>query len=282
MAKAETTVKKQLDTTTKITLKSKKAFGLPNQFDSLIRYFQKAEETDEAWFQILDMFPIPIEIFSPDGTSVFSNRAWLELNNIRDASFITGKYNVLKDPVMEQIMAQMGLTDRFQRVFRGEADICNDFPAPIQDLVDRGIIEEKPYEKATMDIFNYPVWKNDKLHFIVCVFVVRSLYLGRPDVVRAKEYIDKHWQEEYDPKRIAKSVNMSVTPLYNLFKQHMGMTPGYYYKKVKVEHIKEKLADKNLSIKEAFAACGEDSRGRIARVFKEITGKSPKEFRLEL
>ena len=60
------------------------------------------------------------------------------------------------------------------------------------------------------------------------------------------------------------------------------MTPGDYHKKVKVDHIKEKLEDKNLSVKEAFAACGEDSRGWLSKVFKEITGLSPKQYREKL
>ena len=137
------------------------------------------------------------------------------MHNIPDASMLIGKYNVLKDPMMKQIMAQMGLGDRFQKVFQGNADICKDFPAPAQDITDRGICDDKPFEKATMDIYNYPIWKNDKLHFIVSVFVVRNLYMGRPDVAKAKEYIDKHWQEEFDPDAAAKSVGMSREQIVN-------------------------------------------------------------------
>jgi len=274
--------KKQPAGTAKISAKAKSAFGLEKQFESLTKWFQAQDKNDEPLFQVLDMFPIPIEIFAPDGTCVFLNRALMELHNLHDKNFAIGKYNVLKDPIILQIMEQMGLSDKFQKVFQGEAAICKDFPAPVADLQDRGLIDEKPYEKGTMDLYNYPIWKDDKLHFVVCVFVVRNLYMGRPDVARAKEYIDNHWLEEFDLKVMAKSANMSITPLYNLFKQHIGMTPGEYYKKVKVEHIKEKLTDKSLSIKEAFAACGEDSRGHLSKVFKEITGLTPTDYRKNL
>ena len=71
---------------------------------------------------------------------------------------------------------------------------------------------------------------------------------------------------------------MSVAQLYKIFKQHAGMTPGKYHLQCKIEHIKEKLSDKNLTIKEAFAACGEDGNGWISRVFKKVTGMTPKEF----
>ena len=53
-------------------------------------------------------------------------------------------------------------------------------------------------------------------------------------------------------------------------------------KKVKGEHIKEKLADASLSIKEAFAACGEDSQGRFAKTFKDIAGLSPLHYREQM
>jgi AraC-like DNA-binding protein len=210
---------------------------------------------------------------------VFSNRALIEFSGTSDASLITGKYNLINDPVCND---QLGMREGIQKAFRGEYCIAQNYPVPIQDLVDRGIIKEKPFEKATMDYLLYPVWKDDKLHVVVCVFVVRSMYFGRPDLARAKEYIDNHWQDEYDPKALAKAVNMSVTQLYRIFKQHTGMTPGDYYNKAKIERISKKLNDKNLSIKEAFAACGADSRGKMARVFKQITGFSPTEYRKSL
>jgi AraC-like DNA-binding protein len=274
----KTQAKKQPRLDSKNILKNKSVFGFFNGFNSLIEYFQMGKENDEPVFQILDMFPIPIEVFSPDGTAVYANRAGAELNNIRDLSLVIGKYNLLKDPVC---MDKLGYRNDFQKAFNGEMMIVKGFPAPIDDLVERSVVKknEKPFEKATMDLYFYPIWKDDKLYLVVCVFVVRNLYLGRPDVARARDYIDKNWQGEFDSKVLAKSVHMSVPQLYSLFKQHIGMPPGDYHKKCKIEHIKEKLADKNLSIKEAFIACGEDSRGRIARVFKEITGMSPKQYR---
>ena len=244
--------------------------------NTLIKYFQILNENDEPVYQILDMFPIPIEIFAPDGTTVYHNRASLEMVNCKNPSLHVGKYNLLKDKIC---MDQLGYRDDFLKAFKGEMIIVKGFPAPIQDLMDRKIINEKPFEAATMDLYFYPIWKDEKLIFVVCVFVVRNLYIGRPDVAKARKYIDSHWKEEFDFHAVAKHVNMGVTQLYGLFHKHTGMTPGDYYRSCKVEHIKEKLADKNLSVKEAFAACGEDSRGAYSKVFKKLTGFSPSEYR---
>ena len=260
----------------KIATKGKTAFGFETQTAELIKYFQTGTGNGEPIFQALDLFPIPIEIFAPDGMAVYANRAGMEMVNCKDASLLIGHYNTLEDKVC---MDELGYRDEFLKAFKGELVVIKGFPAPIQDVLDRGVIEEKPWEAATMDLIFYPIWQNDKLHFVVCVFVIRGLYYGRPDVARAKEYIDGHWQGDFDPHEVAKAVGMSRSQLFSLFKQDSDMSPGEYFKKCKVEHIKEKLADKNLSIKEVFAECGEDSRGRTARVFKEITGLSPSEYR---
>jgi len=251
-----------------------------NQYDfsKLSEPFLTLIGKKELSFQFYDMFPIPVEIFGADGTTVFLNRAFVDWNGMTDANLIVGIYNLWKDPVCIEIMGKEVL----DRIFHGETVAFPDFPVPIDDLVDRRVIEETPYETATTDLFFFPMWDDGTLAFVVCVFVIKRMYQGRPDVAKAKEYIDSHWQDEYDQNAVAKSVNMSVSQLYNLFKQHVGMAPGDYYKQVKVKHIKEKLADKNLTIADAFAACGEDSRSSLRKVFKEMTGMSPKEYKASI
>ena len=244
--------------------------------ETIVQAIAKLHGSRKLLFQILEMLPIPIGVFEPGGINIFFNRAGIELNNIRDPSLLVGKYNLLSDPVYSD---QRGIKEEILRGFSGETVSIVDFVPPIQDLVDRGIVKEKPFEKAFMDLFIYPILDRKKLAFLVCVFLVKSLYQGRPDVAKTKEYISKHWQEKFDPQMAAKSVNMSVRQLYKLFKQDTGMTPGEYYKKCKVDHLKEKLADKSISVKEAFAACNESNRGAYARIFKKIAGISPGAYR---
>ena len=243
-----------------IATKGKSAFGFPGKADSR---------------RIIDLFPIPVEIFDSKGTTVYCNRAFMELNGIKDIDLLAGKYNVLGDPVMEKI----GLLSSIRSAFCGKTFVMYDVVLPIQDLVNRGLINEKPFKKALTDFHLYPIMKDKEAAFVVFVCVVKKIYTGRPKIARAKEYMDKHLQDEYDPRAVAKSVSMSVAGLYKVFKKNTGMTPGEYHKNIKIERLKKQLADTAMSVKEAFDACGEDSQGRIARVFKRITGLSPTQYR---
>jgi len=236
-------------------------------------------ENKELMFQVLDLCPIPIEIYAPDGTVIFCNHSHLQFNNVTDVNLVLGKYNVLKDPVCND---QMGMRNDIQRVFCGEPFVRYDVILPVQDLLDRGVIDEKPFEKAYADWYLYPIMNGEELAFVVFIYIIKKLYYGRPDLARAKEYLDNHWLEDFNPPSLAKYVNISVTQLYKIFKEHTGMTPGDYYKKNKIEHIKKELANENLSVKQAFAICGEDSQSRMARVFKKMTGMSPREYRENL
>lgn len=254
--------------------------NINNQYDftKLTESFQALLSNKGLMHQILDLFPLMIEVFDPDGTSIFMNRAGMEFNNIQDVDLVVGKYNLKHDPVCLKIVGQ----EVIERIFRGESVSVPDFPAPIQDLVDRGIIKEKPYEAATMDLFFLPVWNEDKFLCSICLFILKRKYNGLPEISRAKEYIDCNWHKEYDPQAVARAAHISYRHLSALFKQNTGMRMHDYYNKVKVDRIKEKLADRNYNIKEAFAACGEDSRSGFARTFKELTGMTPKEFRSNL
>ena len=49
--------------------------------DMLTEQFKAFAGNQELMIQLLDMLPIPIEVFAPDGLSIFANRAGLELNN---------------------------------------------------------------------------------------------------------------------------------------------------------------------------------------------------------
>jgi transcriptional regulator GlxA family with amidase domain len=96
------------------------------------------------------------------------------------------------------------------------------------------------------------------------------------------EYMDTHWHLDFDRDKLAEIVNLSPDRFTHLFKQHTGMAAHEYYREMKIEKIREKLCDPELTITEAFRACGTDAHGRYGHYFKEIVGMTPSEYRKNL
>ncbi len=251
------------------------------QSNQILTSFQTVQN-EEVLFQVAQLFPVPIQIFTPDGNTVFANRAVMEMWNIADSAQIAGKYNLLKDPVVNE---RLGLSDYVRRAFAGEVVLVPDVKVPLDAFSKWYEARNLDYSVDAMytDILNFPVLDADqKITHIVSVFLTTRMYLAKSDISRAKEYIENHWLDEFDMDKIAEAVNMSRYHFARVFKKHTGMTPYSYYQDVKIRKLKDALCDKNRSITEAFASCGVEYSGSFARVFKEKVGMTPTQYRKSL
>ena len=238
--------------------------GQPYTKDAIHQGDPPAPAGDAAYnFSAYDHFALPVEIFSADGTAIYMNQACMELNGIKDKSLLIDKYNLWRDPVCIKLIGQENL----DIVFSGKAAEYRGFPAPIQDVYDRGVIEEKPWQAATMTVFCVPYWQRDRFLYTVCIFDVKNIYKGKPQIIKAQEHIRLHWMEDFDLEKIARAANLSRRHLQRLFKR---------------EKLQEKLLDPSLNIAEAFATCGIENGGAWFRSFKAITGQSPSEYRKKI
>ena len=225
--------------------------------------------------EIFDTIPMPIEVFTPDGLCIFANREFLRAHRYVHVDKHIGVYNFNDDAECKAILGQ----DVYDRVSRGETVEFPDFPAPIDEVEKRGVFDEKPYEAATWDLLFEPTWKDGVFIYTTMFFTLKKMYHGKPEIVKARKYIDEHWLDDFDEAAVAKAANVSPRYLRQMFQNDTGATMLDYYKSVKVDHLKEKLEDKNLNIAEAFSFCSVDSRGKFGRIFRELTGMTPREYK---
>lgn len=99
------------------------------------------------------------------------------------------------------------------------------------------------------------------------------------NIKKTIKFLNDCYHEVNSLEDIAKVANLSLYHFIRVFKAETGITPHDYIMNLKIDRIKEKLADKNLSISQAFSHCGMDYNGHFAAVFKRKVGVTPSEYR---
>ena len=96
----------------------------------------------------------------------------------------------------------------------------------------------------------------------------------------AMEYIQLHAEQELSIPFLAEKSDMSISHFYTLFKKEVGTTPIEYKQNILINRaIRLLLSDTSLSVEEISSMLGFSSSTYFRRVFKHITGKSPRDYR---
>lgn len=93
------------------------------------------------------------------------------------------------------------------------------------------------------------------------------------------EYIDSHYMEELNIDDIAASVGFSKYHFSRLFKQYSNYTFCAYITRRRIKVAEEFLTQPDLSITEVALRSGFPSISTFNRVFKQIKGCTPSEYR---
>jgi AraC family transcriptional regulator len=72
---------------------------------------------------------------------------------------------------------------------------------------------------------------------------------------------------------------MSKYYFIELFKQSMGMTPHQYVIQQRIKRAQDLLSDRTLAISEISLACGFANQSHFTRLFRTLTGMTPKAYR---
>ncbi|MGI6175665.1 MAG: helix-turn-helix domain-containing protein [Christensenellales bacterium] len=239
-------------------------------------------KTESQLFRIAELLPIPMQIFKQNGDILFVNEAVLKAWNVQDSSRILGNYNLIRDPLVNE---QFGLREQIRKTFQGEVILISDIRLPLESFwkLYNARTDDHDIEAIYTDILNFTVWVEDVgAAYVVSLFLTSRRYQGRSSVTKAKEYLENHWKEDFDAVKLAQAVCLSPSHLARQFKKKIGMTLYSYYQEIKINRLKAALRDQNLSIAEAFDACGLEYNGSIAGLFKEKVGVTPSQYRKTL
>jgi AraC-like DNA-binding protein len=93
-------------------------------------------------------------------------------------------------------------------------------------------------------------------------------------------YVEEHYSEEMEIKKVASIANLSVPAFCNYFRKIMNTTFTDFVNQYRIQRACSLLQEER-TIYETCFECGFNNVAYFNKVFKQITGKTPSEFKRE-
>jgi len=112
----------------------------------------------------------------------------------------------------------------------------------------------------------------------------QTISLGRieqlePRLAKAIHIMETTLEEPLSTIEVAKQVKLSVRMLELLSKKHLGVSPGNYYLRLRLQSARRLVLDSHLSIMEIAVRSGFKSQSALSRAFTKRYGQSPLRLR---
>lgn len=162
----------------------------------------------------------------------------------------------------------------------------NKFILPTEITYDKQIIEVW-YEmyKALENNFSAPnlAYANLCLYRFLSFFLCPDKKMSVPEVENPIDlsimYMRSNIDKSMSVEDLAKQLQYSCSHYTTLFKKKTGLAPIEYFIRMKIHYACQLLSQSDLKIKNITDKIGYNDSFYFSRLFKKITGKSPKEYR---
>ena len=91
--------------------------------------------------------------------------------------------------------------------------------------------------------------------------------------------MEKNVEEPLPVTEICRQIRLSGKMLELLCKRHLGVTPGSYYRRLRLQTARKLVIDSRLSMQEIGIRCGFNSQSNFSRAFQNFFGYPPRTLR---
>ncbi len=110
--------------------------------------------------------------------------------------------------------------------------------------------------------------------------VLGNIYSGSSYIInQAVQHINSNYMNKITLKKLANYLHVNQSYMSRLFKKEMNMSFSEYLNDVRIKRSKNLLKNSDMPILEIALYVGYDSQSYFTKVFKKITGTTPKRFR---
>jgi AraC family transcriptional regulator len=106
--------------------------------------------------------------------------------------------------------------------------------------------------------------------------------LGPARLRKVKELVHAKLEDGLTMQEMAQAVDLSTGHFCHMFRKSTGQSPHQFVRWRQVERAKEMLRSAETRVLDVAVACGFKTQQHFARVFRQVCGTSPSEYRSEL
>lgn len=231
----------------------------------------------ENWRDILhrDFIYLPDEIvLTPAG--IRSGWHWHETSRVIVITLDPAKLRRFATSELGLILSDRQLRDTPQAA---DADLCQSGAMLLQALRDRSTGSEVMYESLARIFLvkllqRYGETRGEALAF--------SRGFTASHYKRVLDFVADHFAEPIAIEDLARVAGLSAAHFARLFKEVLGDSPYQFVMDYRVEQAKRMLHDPARPMADVALACGFADQPHFSRVFKQLTGMTPKAFRARI
>lgn len=154
---------------------------------------------------------------------------------------------------------------------------CGVYPVILSPIIQRLLLELVAEYHQTKDVSHT---KGLFLHILYLLGELQNNVGTTSDEVDdAITYIISHFNCKLQIDELAEFCNLSSSHFMHLFKEQTGTSPLAYQQTLRIKQAKSYLVTSSMSINEIAEQIGYSDPLYFSRVFKKITGLSPKDYR---
>lgn len=228
---------------------------------------------------------IPIKSFSSDGKEVFS----VGYTEIEERLFIE---NFTAKVIKENSYL---LESKSYVIYKVSTNINYVICSICHDSLNCGLFLLGPYRIDDMDNLNIIFKPKEYMHYILDLLY--SITHGSPNqgiklvkpkkecnlyVNKAIKYVEENYSSQISLESISKYLRINKAYFCDLFKKTTEKTFIQFLNEFRIEKSKDLLLKDDLSITEISFIVGFSSHNYYNTQFKKVTGKSPKNWRIEV